>query len=259
MRQPALLRLAEMTRTDAVEAAPKCLLVIPLGATEQHGPHLPVGTDTMLVEAVAERAALAAANSVSVVLGPTMAFGSSAHHVRFGGTLSVTTESYYRVLMDLGRSAAAGGFRQVFFLNGHGGNHELAQLAARDLALEHPLAVGAGSWWAMAYDALIEAGLPSIRNIPGHAGGFETAAVMAIARHLVRDAPARPHDRVDSPTLRADYRAEVHGSWEAMDGFTDRPADASADLGSRFLTVAVAKVAADLASFYASIPKPPAG
>jgi creatinine amidohydrolase len=248
-----------MTRTDAVEAAPKCLLVIPLGATEQHGPHLPVGTDTLLIEAIAEGAALAAANSVPVVLGPTMSFGSSAHHVRFGGTLSLTTESYYRVLMDLGRSASAGGFRRVFFLNGHGGNHELAQLAARDLALEHPLAVGAGSWWAMAYDALIEAGLPSIRNIPGHAGGFETAAVMAIARHLVRDAPARAHDRGERPSLRADYRTEVHGSWEAMDGFTDSPADATVDLGSRFLEVAVAKVAADLASFYASMPNPPAG
>jgi creatinine amidohydrolase len=248
-----------MTRNDTVEAAPKCLLVIPLGATEQHGPHLPVATDTILVEAIAERAALAVANSVPVVLGPTMAFGSSAHHVSFGGTLSLTTESYFRLLMDLGRSAAAGGFRQIFFLNGHGGNHELAQLAARDLALEHPLAVGAGSWWAMAYDALIEAGLPSIRNIPGHAGGFETAAVMAIARHLVRDVPARAHDREDRPTLRADYRTEVHGAWEAMDGFTDSPADASVDLGARFLAVAVAKVAADLASFYAFVPKPPTG
>ncbi|HCG02077.1 MAG TPA: creatininase [Chloroflexi bacterium] len=249
-----------MTRTEAVEAASKCLLVIPLGATEQHGPHLPVGTDTMLVETIAERAALAAGNSFSIVLGPTLPFGSSAHHVRFGGTLSVTTASYYRVLMDLGRSAAACGFRQVFFLNGHGGNHELAQLAARDLALEHPLAVGTGSWWAMAYDALIEAGIPSIRNIPGHAGGFETAVMMAMARHLVREPrPARAHDRRDSPTPRADYRTEVHGSWEAIDGFTDSPADASVDLGSLFLTVAVVKVAADLASFYASIPKPPSG
>src|SRR5207253_600651 len=85
----------------------------------------------------------------------------------------------------------------MFYLNGHGGNHELAQVAARDLGLELPIAVGAGSWWAMAYDALIEAGSPAIRNIPGHAGGFETAAMMAIAGHLVREQrPVREGQRV---------------------------------------------------------------
>src|SRR5438552_13655640 len=100
-----------MTRSEAIKAAPESLLIIPLGATEQHGPHLPVGTDTMLVETIAERAALASRNSVFIVLGPTLPIGSSAYHVRFGGTISVATATYYRVLMDVGRSAAAGGFR----------------------------------------------------------------------------------------------------------------------------------------------------
>jgi len=234
----AVRRLVEMTRAEANRVAPESLLVVPLGATEQHGPHLPVGTDSMLVEAVAERAVLELRDSFPVVLAPTLPVGSSAHHVPFGGTLSVTSLSFYRVLMDIGRSAASGGFRRMFYLNGHGGNHELAQVAARDLGLELPIAVGAGSWWAMAYDALIEAGSPTIQSIPGHAGGFETAAMMAMAGHLVRDPrPSRPDQPAADPPFRSRFRTEVHGSWKAIDGFTDNPAGASAELGARFLTV----------------------
>jgi creatinine amidohydrolase len=248
-----MIRLAEMTRAEATEAAADCLLIIPLGATEQHGPHLPVGTDTMLVETIAERVALASRDSFPALLGPTLPIGSSAHHVRFGGTLSMTSVSFYGMLTDMGRSAASGGFRRLFYLNGHGGNHELAQVAARDLALELRIAVGAGSWWAMAYDALVEAGGSTVRNIPGHAGAFETAAMMAMAVHLVRKpAPHRTDYPMVIPPFRSHYRQEIHGSWEAIDGFTDSPDDATAELGASFLSIAVAKVAADLASFYAS-------
>ena len=249
----AVRRLVEMTRSEANEAAPESLLVVPLGATEQHGPHLPVGTDSMLVEAVAERAVLALRDSFPVVLAPTLPVGSSAHHIPFGGTLSMTSLSFYGVLMDIGRSAASGGFRRMFYLNGHGGNHELAQVVARDLGLELPVAVGAGSWWAMAYDALIEAGSPTIRSIPGHAGGFETAAMMAMAGHLVREPrPSRPDQPAADPPFRSPFRTEVHGSWKAIDGFTDNPAAASAELGARFITVAAARVAADLGIFYSN-------
>ena len=247
----AIRRLVEMTRSDVNKAAPESLLVFPLGATEQHGPHLPVGTDAMLVEAVAERAVLELRDSFPVVLAPTLPVGSSAHHVPFGGTLSLTSLSFYGVLMDIGRSAAAGGFRRMFYLNGHGGNHEIAQVAARDLGLELAIAVGSGSWWAMAYDALIAAGRPTIGTIPGHAGGFETAAMMAMAGHLVREQPPNRTDQPPAnPPFRSDYRAEIHGSWKAIDGFTDNPAGATAELGARFLAVAAAKVASDLRSFY---------
>ena len=105
----------------------------------------------------------------------------------------------------------------------------------------------------MAYDALIEAGGPTIRTIPGHAGGFETAAMMAMAGHLVGDPrPSRPDQPAADPPFRSGFRTEVHGSWKAIDGFTDNPAGASAELGARFLTVAAARVAADLGSFYSN-------
>src|SRR5207248_10708220 len=154
-------------------------------------------------------ALLALRDSFPAVLAPTLPVGSSADDVTFGGSLSLASPSFYRVLMDIGRSAASVGFRRMFYLNGHGGNHEFAQVAARDLGLELPIAVGAGSWWAMAYDALIEAGSPTIRTIPGHAGGFETAAMMAMAGHLVREQrPSRPELAPVNPPFRSDYRPE---------------------------------------------------
>jgi creatinine amidohydrolase/Fe(II)-dependent formamide hydrolase-like protein len=77
--------------------------------------------------------------------------------------------------------------------------------------------------------------------------------MMAMAAHLVREQPPIRQDQpAESPPFRSDYRTEIHGSWNAMDGFTDNPADATAELGVRFLTVAVAKVAADLGSFYSN-------
>jgi len=76
---------------------------------------------------------------------------------------------------------------------------------------------------------------------------------MAMAGHLVREErPSRPDQPAVIPPFRSEYRAEIHDSWKAIDGFTDNPAGATAELGARFLAVAAAKVAADLGSFYSS-------
>lgn len=243
--------LFEVTRGAARELAESSLLLLPLGATEQHGPHLPVGTDSILVEEVARRAADSLAGDVPVVLAPTLSFGSSAHHLPFGGTLSLETDTYYHVLMDLGRSAVASGFRRLFLLNGHGGNHELAQLAARDLALTHPVDAAAGSWWAMAHDELVASGAWSAHPLPGHAGAFETSAILAQRPELVREPrPVRPHSSPAAPTFRASYRSEFHGRWQAIDGHTDSPADATADLGRDALDIATRVVAGALRTFF---------
>ena len=141
----------ELTRVALRELAPEALAVWPVGATEQHGPHLPVGTDAMHAEWVAREAAARAAAQLTVVVAPTLRIGSSAHHLPFGGTMSLPTETYHRVIRAGVESLVTDGFRRVFVVNGHGGNHELIQLAVRDLALELPdVHLAAGSWWAMA-------------------------------------------------------------------------------------------------------------
>lgn len=247
------LLLSELTRAEAREVAARALVVLPTGATEQHGPHLPLGTDSMAVEAVARRAAERARPATPALVAPTLAFGSSHHHLPFGGTMSVSTETYYRLVCDLLESLAAGGFRRIFIVNGHGGNSELVQLAARDVALRRDVAVGAGSYWTIAWERLTAAGAGRAGHLPGHAGAFETSLVAALRPELVREPrPERPLEPRAGPPMPADpYRAEIHGFWQSIDGYSDSPARGSRDNGARFLAAAVEGVADALASFYA--------
>ena len=114
---------AEMNREQLRAAAPESLAVLPIGATEQHGPHLPTGTDLFSVEALSREAAVRASEKIPVIVTPTLPFGSSHHHFVFGATLSLSTETYYRVLCDLVESLIKDGFKKIFVVNGHGGNH----------------------------------------------------------------------------------------------------------------------------------------
>ena len=249
---PSRLLLNELTREEARSIAPDTLLVFPVGATEQHGPHLPVGTDHLTVEHIARAAAAEIAASVPVVVAPTMPFGSSHHHLPFGGTMSLSTENYFRAIYDLCESLIGGGFKRIFILNGHGGNNELVQLVARDLALKHPVHMAAASYWVTAWDALVGAGAHEQGNLPGHSGIFETSLVMALRPELVRE--PRPHrDNVKGSNPRSfytAYRSEKHGSWQAMDGFTDSPDLGDPARGKRYLAAAVHAVAEAFKEFY---------
>jgi creatinine amidohydrolase len=246
------LLLSELTRVQAREVAPEALVVLPTGATEQHGPHLPVGTDSFAVEAVAQRAAALARPSVPAFVAPTLAYGSSHHHLPFGGTMSVSTETYYHLICDLLESLATSGFRRIFIVNGHGGNSELVQLAARDVALRRDIAAAAGSYWSIAWERLTGAGAGMVGHLPGHAGAFEVSMVAALRPELLREPrPGRELDPRTSPPMPSDpYRAEFHGFWKSIDGYSDSPARGSAEDGARFLAAAIEGVADALCSFY---------
>lgn len=244
--------LEELTRTQARAAAEEALLVWPVGATEQHGPHLPVGTDTFQVHHLARQAAEQVAATIPVVVAPTLPFGSSHHHLPFGGTMSLGTELWYRVVYDLSKSLVTSGFHRLFILNGHGGNHELVQLAARDLALNHPVSVAAASWWTIAWDALVELDVHVGCRFPGHAGKFETSLVMALRPELVRE-PLPGHGEWPSTDPRGfvrPYRAEHAGAWQRMDGYTDNPHEADADMGRKYLDTTVNAISAAMIEFY---------
>ena len=222
------------------------VVVLPTAATEQHGPHLPTGHDSFAVEYIAHHAAALA--GTEVVVAPTLVFGSSQHHVPFGGTLSLSTETYYRVVTELVESAIAGGGHTVLLLNGHGGNQELNQLVVRDVALAHPpdagLTLAAASYWQVAGDAL--ARMPELDGIrvPGHAGQFETATQMAQRADLVHlQRAARDHDRAEAPEMPG-VRIETSGLWQSFDGYTDRPDLATSALGEAILATVIREVAA---------------
>ncbi len=239
----------EMSRKEAIAACERSLLVLPVGATEQHGDHLPVGTDTLLVEAIVERAA---SMTSGVVVLPTVTISSSPHHLPFGGTLSLTSVNLYRLLRDIGSSLKRSRCRCLFIVNGHGGNHELIQVAARDIALEEGFEVASVTWWVMAMSALRAAAPPGTR-IPGHAGAFETSTMLAIDRRFVAEAPSR--DSPDEPPLTQEsaFRVESPGRWENIDGFTDDPSVANADLGLTYLEIGAKELSAAFTALNARV------
>ena len=147
-------------------------LLIPLGSTEQHGPHLPLDTDTRIAVAVAH----AASAETGATVAPPLPFGSSGEHAGFAGTLSIGTEALHVVIVELVRSAALT-FDSFTLVNGHGGNHQGATTAVAQLAAEgHDVT----AWW------------PRIPGGDAHAGRTETSLMLAIAPELVHTALAEP-------------------------------------------------------------------
>lgn len=250
-RRMSLVIWNEMTRTELGPLLRNGIVVLPTGATEQHGPHLPTGHDAFMVGAIARQAGTLAATRTEspIILAPTLPFGSSDHHLPFGATLSLTTETYRAVVRDLVRSMVTGGARRILILNGHGGNTELNELVARDLALRHEVTIAAAPYWQIAADAL--AGLPACDGLrlPGHAGAFETATMLALRHDLVRaPLPERDADPSAAGTV-AGLRIERPGAWQAFDGYTDSPASASLAFGSRALEAVIGAVSAALLAF----------
>lgn len=237
------LALADLTRMQVAEAAPEAVLVLAFGAVEQHGPHLPFGTDFAVVDAVARRAVERAAAEAAVVLAPTLPYGSSDHHLDVGGALSLSASSFQACARDLLAAAAASGFRRAFLVNGHGGNEALLRVAAQAAA---PLRVAGGSYWELARPAL-ERILPHPGRIPGHAGRFETSLALALALGThVANAPARD-DWQDAEA--AAWWHEDRARWARIDGYTDSPAEASPDEGEALLAAVVAAVAGSIVDF----------
>jgi len=248
----SLVLFNELTRARANELAPDAVLVLPVGATEQHGPHLPVGTDTFAVAHIAREAARAASEHVPVVVAPTLPFGCSPHHIPFGGTMSLGTDTYYRVLFDLTESLVLGGWKRIAIVNGHGGNHELIQLVARDLAIKQPVDCVAFSYWLPAWEALLAEEAHRVGRAPGHAGAFETSLVLALRPELVQE--PRPHrdgdHAVDERSVFTPYRLERSGFWQTIDGYTDSPDLGTAERGERYLAAIAREVSRVLTEFY---------
>ncbi|MQA76801.1 MAG: creatininase family protein, partial [Solirubrobacterales bacterium] len=138
----ALFRWDEINRATLTTVLPDALVVLPVGATEQHGPHLPTGTDALLVTAVTGAAAQRAAPRAprDVVLAPTLPFGASDHHFPFGGTLSLSQETMTAAMVELAGSVGRDGGHRMVIVNGHGGNKGACFSAAAAASTRHGMA-----------------------------------------------------------------------------------------------------------------------
>lgn len=249
--------LAHWTREDANSYAAHTVVVLPVGAFEQHGPHLPLATDTILVEEVARRAA---ALVPGTVVGPSFSIGSSDHHLPYGGTASLSTNTLIDALTDAVESLLTSGFASVFLLNGHGGNVEIIRLVARDVGIRRRAFAGSGSYFQLAADRLKAAGASEIGLVPGHAGAFETSMMLAIRPELVRLSSV-PHRELPAAGWAGPkaYHLATPAPFRAPDGFSDSPDEGSAERGAEFLSICVDVAREALADFAAAVVIRPEG
>lgn len=220
-------RLGALTWPEATERAASSVLVVPLGSTEQHGPHLPVETDTLVAEALC---AALADRRPEVVVGPTLPYGSSGEHGGFTGTLSIGREALEHVVVELVRSADA--FGGVVLVSGHGGNAVPLARAEQRLRSEGRAVL---AWWPGVH------GGPAATVAPAddaHAGRTETSLLLLLAPDLVRAERAEPGET--RPLSELASRLERDGVRAvSANGVLGDPTGASAAEGARILATMV--------------------
>ncbi|MEU8698130.1 creatininase family protein [Streptomyces sp. NPDC048680] len=232
------LRLNELTWQEVRRAGADRVALLPIGSQEQHALHLPMGTDTILVEEVLDRALELLAREASgpaPVRLPALPFGHSPHHL-FAAAVSLSAATLGAVLDDVLDSLVTSGYRRIMVVNGHGGNDEIMRLAVKRLALRAEVTVAACSYWTLGTG---ESGSDRPGVTPGHAGWFETSLMLAARPDLVRTpVPARPP--VEPPPLfdhppHPGLTVERHGEWARVGGSTDDASGADADIGGLLL------------------------
>lgn len=125
------------TSNEIRDTARDLIAIQPVASVEQHGPHLPLGTDSMIVSAFAERLRRRfEEEDFPGLFLPLMPYGKSNEHINYPGTITYSAQTFMSVLMDIGRSCARAGFEKMVFLNGHGGNHEVLDVVCRELRIE---------------------------------------------------------------------------------------------------------------------------
>lgn len=168
-----------LTETPWTELPDNPLLLIPIGSTEQHGPHLPFSVDSIIAQEVATSVAdlLADTHHLPVVLAPPVSYGASGEHQGYPGTLSIGHEALFSVLVELVRSASLWAKRTIF-INGHGGNVQTLKSAVSQMQLEgHDV-----TWYPSVFENATDA----------HAGFDETSVMLATAPSTVNMSKAQP-------------------------------------------------------------------
>ncbi|MCA9246199.1 MAG: creatininase family protein [Planctomycetales bacterium] len=215
------------------------LVVLPLAASEQHGPHLPTGTDTIICQAVAE--AVEAQLADRILLLPSLWLGASDHHLRFGATLTASLDVYETLLLEIVQPLLRNGFRRLLLLNGHGGNIDPMRVALRRLQTPFPSALLlAASYWSIAA-AEIAAQMEGPCKTVGHACEAETSLIMHLRPELVkteaiRNEPDYLPDDVEGAFLCRDMHQRT------SQGHTGFPKLGSPEKGARLFEAIVERV-----------------
>ena len=234
-------RLGELTASEVAERLGADSLVIqPIGAVEQHGAHLPLVTDTLVVGEGAEAAVERCGDELDAWLLEPLPYGKSNEHEWAPGTVTVSTTVLLGLLSDVGRSVARTPARKLVFLNGHGGNISVLSTAARDLRVDLDLAT------YVIHPFFAYEGMAERDQLDFHAGESESSVVAHLRPNLVRWDKAvadGPENLGDNEHLRLDGSVEL--GWRSNDfgagtGVIGDPTAASAERGDKIFDAMVA-------------------
>jgi len=175
----------EMTTAEFSSAdTSSWIAVLPIAAVEQHGPHLPVGVDTMIMQGYLERAMALVPGDIPATFLPLQAIGKSNEHLAFPGTISLTAETVIRMWIEIGESVHRAGVKKLLIVNSHGGNMAAMDIVARELRVRHGMLVAFTSWHMFGYpDGLFSA---DEMRLGIHAGEIETALMLEFRPDMVR-------------------------------------------------------------------------
>lgn len=229
-------------------------VVLPMAAIEQHGPHLPLATDRLIIEHFCR--VLDADLGRDVLILPTLSVGYSAHHMGFAGSLSLQHETFYRQAMDVLESALAHGFRNFVLFNGHGGNQAIGGVILEAFGGKHPeCRVVFTSWWRLAGAELLDITETGPGGV-GHACEFETSLVRVIAPELVDEEQVPERANTETPAWNGSdmlrgSRASLYRSLaeQTPTGVFGTPLAASLEKGhaiTRVVVAALKPILADL-------------
>lgn len=230
-----------MTWPEVAAANRECVVVIPTGSLEQHGPHLPLFTDSLIVTAVAE--ALEAGLEAKVLLTPTLWLGASGHHLKFPGSLGNSFEAYMGSISSVVESLVPHRFTKFFVLNGHGGNTEPNGVVLRSLKAKYPnLTFGHTGYFALISEQVADLMEGPVKEMR-HACEAETSLIMflrpeLVRRELLRDDGLYPDPRVTTVIHHFDEMTE-----EGSLGFATL---ATAEKGKAIFEAAITAVTQEL-------------
>ena len=232
--------LAAFTSAE-LESGPERVVVVPVGATEQHGPHLPLETDTLLATAVAEAIVT---RTPGTLLAPALELGCSSHHSAFAGTISLSTQTFVGIVVDVCRSLGRAGLTAVL-LNAHGGNRAQLDVALTELA-DDGVRAYAFTYWELLEDVVVDELGEAAASACGHACALETSLMQHLHPHLVRDsaipAGGTPPTWPDPHMFSSDAVRVVRPFDEIRaDGVIGRPSLATPEFGRRLFDAAVAR------------------